>query len=79
MSKVIPNEGQKERDHRDIHEDLDERLSEIYAVASLLAVANSDDIFIGQVNATGHLLARMIEDAKEIARGHYELWRGGAK
>jgi len=79
MSKVIPLEDQNsERDHRDIHEDVDEKLSEIYAVAALLAAADSDRIFIGQINATGHLLTEMIDDAKEIAREHYELWKGGA-
>ena len=79
MSKVIPLEDQKlGRDHRDIHEDVDERLSDIYAVAALLAAMDSDRIFIGQVNATGHLLTRMIDDAKEIAGEHYELWKGGA-
>ena len=80
MSKVIPLEDQKfERDHCNIHDDLDGKLSEIYAVASLLAAADCDRIFIGQVNATGHLLTEMIDDAKEIAREHYELWKGGAK
>ena len=79
MSKVIPLEDQKfGRDHRDIHEDVDEKLSDIYAVAALLAAADSDRIFIGQVNATGYLLTRMIDDAKEIAGEHYELWKGGA-
>ncbi|TDJ32465.1 MAG: hypothetical protein E2O53_12180 [Gammaproteobacteria bacterium] len=76
MSKVIPLEDQKHsRDHRDIHEDVDEKLSEIYAIAALLAAADSDRIFIGQINATGYLLTRMIDDAKEIAREHYSLWR----
>ncbi len=80
MSKVIPLDDQKfERDHRDIHDDLDGKLSDIYAVAALLAAMDSDRIFIGQVNATGHLLTEMIDDAKEIAREHYELWKGGAK
>ncbi len=80
MSKIVSLDDQKfERDHRDIHEDVDDKLSEIYAVASLLAAADSDRIFIGQVNATGHLLTEMIDDAKEIAREHYELWRGDAK
>ena len=78
MSKVIPLEDQKsERDHRNIHDDLDAQLSDIYAVACLLAAMDSDRIFIGQINATGHLLTEMIDDAKEIAREHYELWRGG--
>ncbi len=80
MSKVIPLEDQKkERDHRDIHDDLDVKLSEIYAVASLLAAADSDRIFIGQINATGHLLTEMIDDAKEIAREHLKLWQGGVR
>ena len=80
MSKVIPLEDQKfRRDHRNIHDDLDVKLSEIYAVASLLAAADSDRIFIGQINATGNLLTEMIDDAKDIAREHLELWRGGAK
>jgi len=79
MSKVIPLDDQKfERDHRNIHEDVDEKLSEIYAVAALLAAMDSDRIFIGQVNATGYLLTRMIDDAKEISGEHYELWKGGA-
>ena len=78
MSKVIPLEGQKfERDHRNIHEDVDAKLSEIYAVAALLAAVDCDRIFIGQINATGHLLTEMIDDAKEIANEHYELWKGG--
>ncbi len=79
MNEPTPITGKTERDHRNIHEDLDERLSEIYAVASLLAVVDSDRIFIGQVNATGYLLTRMIDDAKEIAREHYELWKGGVR
>ena len=79
MSKVIPLDDQRfERDHRNIHDDLDGKLGEIYAVASLLAAMDSDRIFIGQVNATGYLLTRMIDDAKEIATEHYELWKGGA-
>jgi len=80
MSKVIPLEDQKrERDHRNIHDDLDVKLSEIYAVASLLAAADSDRIFIGQINAIGNLLTEMIDDAKEIAREHLKLWQGGTK
>ena len=71
MSEVIPLEDQKkERDHRNIHEDVDEKLSEIYAVAALLAVVDCDNIFDGQINATGYLLTEMITDAKEIAREH---------
>ncbi len=77
MSEVILlNEDQKRaRDHRNIHDDLDAQLSDTYAVACLLAAMDSDRIYSGQVNATGYLLTRMIDDAKEIAREHYELWR----
>ncbi len=79
MTEAIPITGKTERDHRNISDDLDEKLDDIYAVAALLAAMDSDRIFIGQVNATGHLLTRMIDDAKEIATEHYELWKGGAK
>ena len=80
MSKVIPLEGQKRsRDHRDIHEDVDEKLSDIYAVAALLAAMDSDRIFIGQINATGYLLTRMIAEAQKLSEEHYDLWRRGAK
>ena len=69
MSKVIPLEDQKcSRDHRDIHEDVDEKLSDIYAVAALLAATDSDRIFIGQVNATGYLLTRMITERKSSVK-----------
>ena len=80
MSKVIPLENQKRRrDHRNIHDDLDAQLSDIFAVAALLGEVNSENIGPEQVNATGYLLTRMIDDAKEIATEHYELWKGGAK
>ena len=76
MSKVIPLEEQKwPRDHRNIHDDMDIKLSDIFSVASLLAAADSDEIFIGQVNAAGYLLTRMITEAKKISEEHYELWR----
>ena len=79
MSKVIPLEDQKRsRDHRDIHEDVDEKLSEIYAVAALLAAMDSDRIFIGQVNATGYLLSRMITEALKLSEEHLRLWQGSA-
>ncbi len=74
MSDIIPIELRRERDHRNIHDDLDTQLSDIFSVASLLAAADSDEIFIGQVNATGYLLTRMITEAKEISHEHYELW-----
>lgn len=75
MSDIIPIELRRERDHRNIHDDLDTQLSDIFSVASLLAAADSDEIFIGQVNATGYLLTRMITEAKKISQEHLELWR----
>ncbi len=79
MTKAISINRKTDRDHRNIHDDLSFKLSEIYAVASLLAVVDSDEVFIGQLNVTGQLLTGMIDDAQEIAREHYELWLGGAK
>ncbi len=75
MSDIIPIELRRERDHRNIHDDMDSQLSDIFAVASLLAAVDSDDVFIGQVNATGYLLTRMITEAKKISEEHLELWR----
>ncbi len=76
MSKVIPLEDQKwPRDHRNIHDDMDIQLSDIYAVASLLGAVDTDDVDDGQVNATGCLLQRMITNAKEISHEHMTLWR----
>ena len=75
MSEVIPLEDKKwPRDHRNIHDDMDIKLSDIFAVASLLSVVDTDDVGYGQVNATGHLLRRMIDEAREISKEHYTLW-----
>ena len=71
---IIPAELRRDRDHRNICDDMEIQLSEIYTVASLLAAADSDDIFDGQVSATGHLLTRMIDEAKKISDEHYTLW-----
>jgi len=75
MSDIIPIELRRERDHRNIHDDLDAQLSDIYAVASLLGAVDTDEIFIGQVNATGYLLTRMITEAQKISEEHVTLWR----
>ena len=75
---IIPIELRKERDHRNIHDDMDAQLSDIFAVASLLAAADSDKIFIGQVNATGYCLTRMIKEAQELSEEQSRLWQGGA-
>ena len=72
MSKVIPLEDKKwPRDHRNIHDDLDAQLSDIFAIASLLGG--------GQINATGYVLTRMITEAQKISEEHLRLWQGGAK
>ena len=78
MTEAIPIKGKKKRDHRDIHDDLDTQLSDIYAVAALLAAMDSDRIFIGQVNATGYCLTRMITEAQKLSEEHLRLWQGGA-
>ena len=75
MSVIIPIELRRERDHRNIHDDMDSQLDDIYAVASLFAVVDSDEVFDGQINATGYLLTRMIKEAKNISKEHYTLWR----
>ena len=75
LSVIIPIELRRERDHRNICDDMETKLSDIYTVASLLAAADSDNIFVGQVSATGHLLTRMIDEAKKISEEHVTLWR----
>ncbi len=79
MNEPTPITGKSERDHRNIYDDLDEKLSDIYAVAALLAAMDSDRIFIGQVNATGYCLTRMIKEAQELSEEQSRLWQGGAK
>ena len=71
---IIPAELRRDRDHRNIHDDMDCQLSDIYAVASLLGEVDTDDVGSEQVNATGYLLQRMITKAKEISLEHYTLW-----
>ena len=79
MNEAIPIKGKKKRDHRNILDDLDEKLSDIYAVAALLAAMDSDRIFIGQVNATGYCLTRMITEAQKLSEEHLRLWQGDPK
>ncbi len=74
MSVIIPIELRRDRDHRNIVDDMDEQLSDIFAVAALLGAIDTDDVGYDQVNATGHLLQRMITKAKEISDEHYTLW-----
>ncbi len=75
MTDIIPIELRKDRDHRNIVDDMDAQLSDIFAVASLLGAVDTDDVGYDQVNATGHLLQRMITKAKEISDEHLTLWR----
>ena len=75
MTDIIPIELRKDRDHRNIVDDMDEQLSDIFAVAALLGAIDTDDMGYNQVNATGHLLQRMITKAKEISDEHLTLWR----
>ena len=75
MSVIIPVELRRDRDHRNITDDMDDQLSEMYAVASLLSAIDTDNVGSEQVNVTGSLLQRMITDAKEISHEHYTLWR----
>ena len=74
MSVIIPVELRRDRDHRNIVDDMDSQLSDIFAVASLLSAVDTDDISSEQVNTTGYLIRRMITKAEEISQEHYTLW-----
>ena len=74
MSVIIPIELRRDRDHRNIVDDMAAQLGDIFAVASLLGAVDTDDMGDDQVNATGYLLQRMITKAKEISDEHYTLW-----
>lgn len=78
MTDVISIEGKRKRDHRDIHDDLDTKLSDIYTVADLLGGVNIDNIGHEQINATGYCLTRMIREAQKLSEEHLRLWQGGA-
>ena len=79
MSKVTQFDGEKERDHRNIYDDLDAQLRDIFAVAQLLGEVDSDNIGPEQVNATGCCLTRMIAEAQRLSEEHLRLWQAGAK
>ncbi len=79
MSEVIPIEGKKKRDHRDIYEDLDEKLRDIYTVADLLSEVDSDNIGCDQIKATGYCRTRMINKAQKKHKALWKAHRGGAK
>jgi len=69
----------KDRDHRNIYDDLYMVLGDIYTVADLLGEVDSDNIGPEQVNATGYCLTRMITEAQSLSEEHLRLWQGGAK
>ena len=71
---IIPAELRRDRDHRNIHDDMADQLGDMFAVASLLSAIDTDNIGCEQVNVTGSLLQRMITDAREISHEHYTLW-----
>ena len=75
MSVIIPVELRRDRDHRNIHDDMDDQLGDMFAVASLLSAIDTDNVDCEQVNVTGSLLQRMITDAQEISSEHVTLWR----
>ena len=79
MSEAIPIKGKKKRDHRNIHDDLDEKPRDIYTVADLLGEVDSDNIGPEQINATGYCLTRMITEAQKLSEEHVKLWQGGVK
>ena len=79
MSEAIPIKGKKKRDHRNIYDDLDTKLRDIYTVADLLGEVDSDNIGPEQINATGYCLTRMIKEAQKLSEEHLRLWQGGAK
>ena len=72
---IIPVELRRDRDHRNIHDDMDDQLGDMFAVASLLSAIDTDNVGCEQVNVTGSLLQRMITDAREISHEHVTLWR----
>ena len=78
MNEVIPIKGKKKRDHRNIYDDLSEKLRDIYTVADLLGEVDSDNIGPEQVNATGYCLTRMAEEAQRLNEEQLKLWQGGA-
>jgi len=75
MSDIIPIELRRERDHRNIYDDLSTKLRDIYTVADLLGEVDSDNIGSEQVNATGYLLTRMITEAQKLSEEHLTLWQ----
>ena len=78
MTEAIPIKGKGKRDHRNIYDDLDTKLRDIYTVADLLGEVDSDNIGPEQLNATGYCLTRMIKEAQKLSEEHLRLWQEGA-
>ncbi len=75
MSEVIPIEGKRKRASRDVYEDLETQLRDIYVVADLLGNVNGDAFQEDQMNAAGYCLTRMIEGAQALNDEYWELWK----
>ncbi len=75
MSEVIPIEGKRKRASRDVHEDLETKLRDIYVVADLIGNVNGDAFQEDQVNAAGYCLTRMIEEAQALNDEYWKLWQ----
>jgi len=78
MNEATPITGKMDRDHRNIRDDLECKLSDIYAVANLLSAVDVDDLHYGTVNATGICLTGMIKEADALSEEHLRLWQRGA-
>ncbi len=75
MNKVVdmPKRKLTEVDAMDA---LDTKLREIGNIADLIAAANSDCIEVDDLNVTGYMMERMVQDAAELAKKLHKL--GGA-
>ena len=75
MSEIIPIEGKRKRETRDVYEDLEDKLRDIHVVADLLGNVNGEAFQENQVNAAGYCLTRMIEGAQDTPAEYWELWK----
>ena len=75
MNKVV---DMPKRKPREIHamDALSTKLREIGNIADLIASAASNCIEVDDLNVTGYMMERMVQDAPELAKKLYQL--GGA-
>ncbi|MCH8944467.1 MAG: hypothetical protein IH910_06735 [Proteobacteria bacterium] len=71
MTDVIPIEGKRKRDHRDIHEDLDTNLRDINAFLDIMTTCQGDEC---DVVGAAFAMQRMVEEAQTFSR---ELYASG--